>query len=301
MTTSFCFFDTTYVPTLLASSDAQIGLYVKPTFNGAGIVVHSNGATKNRTLYTSGAIAHFNNNVIISDGGGLRIGGGEAFYYDNVINMQSLIVTGSPAEFQTSVIVNTGSFGIGPFYSGSEATYLLHVSQSSSTAYTSYFEDPSGNYIATSMTGSKMIYCRASQATQSDLASIPGIQVWNESQIVGAGAQISLITDSAYAGIIGRRVGANEQALDFYTENTTRSIDMTIAHDGQVGIGTTNPLFKLHVPDDTGSFGFVSSSTSFAAAGNVGITTTVAVAATDGEHEFVFVGGILTSHDFSPA
>jgi len=69
----------------------------------------------------------------------------------------------------------------------------------------------------------------------------------NNSTTAGSLTGIHLCSNSAYAGVLGRRSGSNMQALDFYTENTTRTVKMSIAPNGNVGIGTTGPKELLDV------------------------------------------------------
>ena len=81
----------------------------------------------------------------------------------------------------------------------------------------------------------------------SDPVTYGGILVYNPSTTANTGAQIILGTGSAMAGILGRRVGSNRQALDFWTENSSRTVGMTLNYDGKLGIGTTSPSNKLDV------------------------------------------------------
>ena len=104
--------------------------------------------------------------------------------------------------------------------------------------FTNGTNDGVGTYIYA--TGSTMVYTIADQVPATDYSLIQGLRAHNRDTSVGAQAGIHFSTDSAYAGIFGRRVGSNQQALDFYTEDSSRGVRMTIEHSGEVGINTTD-------------------------------------------------------------
>lgn len=69
---------------------------------------------------------------------------------------------------------------------------------------------------------------------------------------VGAYGQLRFDTGTGSASIRSSVPGSSKLGLDFYTYSTTESVKMSILGDGNVGIGTTTPSYKLQV---NGSFG----------------------------------------------
>lgn len=152
---------------------------------------------------------------------------------------QGYIVSGSFDRIDNTMMYgNTASFN-GPVGIGLDnPTFPLQVSGSSNMVR---FNSTNGNYINFADTSSGMMVIRTithpNPAT--DLANAQGMRVDNISSVVGVQSGIHLTSNSAFAGIIGRRVGANQQALDFYTENgSDRWVNMTINSNGDVLIGS---------------------------------------------------------------
>jgi hypothetical protein len=75
--------------------------------------------------------------------------------------------------------------------------------------------------------------------TGTTLSNIPGYRISNTFGGSGTGVGTSAgihftcgVDAGGYAGIWGEREGNNQQSLNFYTENTSRSIKFKISHDG---------------------------------------------------------------------
>jgi len=175
------------------------------------------------------------------------------------INLLTTISSSNQYISGSNLIITSASVGNllvdGNVGIGTSPAYKLHISSSGTLMR---LDSSNGNIIQLSDTGSAMLYASFIQSgIRSDPSHIQGIRLSNNTSTAGSQAGIHFNTNSAYCGISGRRIGSNQMAIDFYTENSSRSTKMTLTHDGNVGIGITNPGDKLEVVgniDVTGTY-----------------------------------------------
>jgi hypothetical protein len=158
--------------------------------------------------------------------------------------------SGDYAEFYADT---SGLLNIRPNGTGSTGTGKLRLWDATGTAgdYFDIYTDASGNVkidpgglgtnnvsMSSAVGASMILVSYTNNTVETDESVIGGIRISNGSSTTGTQAGIHFNTDSAFAGIFGRRIGSNQQAIDFYTENTTRSVKMTLYHDGGLVVGS---------------------------------------------------------------
>jgi len=133
-------------------------------------------------------------------------------------------------------------------------TYSLHVYSGSAdnTILAAFRSAITTNAVYIRNSGSSMLdLVFNNPGYHTDVGNIHGIRVINNNSVVGSSAGIHFISTSANCGIYGKRVGSNEQAMVFYTEDNSRQTRMTIEHDGGIVMGpnltdSSGSLLRVH-------------------------------------------------------